>query len=139
MIRKQTQASIGDLRTRTIPAVPEHLAMGAARKVATLKRVGVLFVEREGRLIGVLDERVLAEAADDADVAETMAPIGACLHPAMSAGRALELFMRERVSVLPVALGMCALGALARADVEQLLARQRASTRRRAVRLRAAA
>ena len=88
-------------------------------------------------MIGVLGERVLAEAADDADVADTWrrsAP--GCIGVSADARSS---FMRERVSMLPVALGMFALGALARADVEQLLARQRASRRRRAVRMRAAA
>ena len=65
MARTHERHRIGDLPTQTIPAVPEHLSMGAARKVAALKQVGELFVEREGRLVGVLGERALAEAADD--------------------------------------------------------------------------
>ena len=54
MARTHDDTRIGDLRTRTIPAVPEHVTIGAARKVAELKRVAELFVERDGRLVGVL-------------------------------------------------------------------------------------
>jgi predicted transcriptional regulator len=121
MARKQSEPRIGDLATRTIPAVPEHLSMAAARKVAALKQVAVLFVERDGRLVGVLDERVLADAAEDAEVATCMASIGPCLHPAMSAARARELFIWSRVSMLPVTIGAFLLGALARADIERAL------------------
>ena len=131
-------ATIGDLRTRTVPAVPEHLTMAAAQKVAALKRVTVLFVERDGRLVGVLDERALAASPDDAEVAATMKTIGLCLHPATSVWRARELFIWSRVSVLPVTVGAFLLGAITRADVDEAL-RPRASARRRAVRARARA
>jgi CBS domain-containing protein len=130
---------VGDLRTRTIPAVPEHLPLGAARKVAALKEVAALFVERDGRLVGVLDERPLAEGADEAVVASLMTPIEACLHPAMSMGRAREAFMRSRVSILPVTFGALLLGAVARADIERAAAKPCAAARRRVARLRAAA
>src|SRR4029079_5159410 len=45
MARKQNESRIADLPTQTIPAVPDHLSMAAARKIAALKEVGVLFVE----------------------------------------------------------------------------------------------
>jgi len=112
--------------------------MAAARKVAALKRVTVLFVERDGRLVGVLDERALTASPDDAKVAATMQTIGLCLHPATSVWRARELFRWSRVSVLPVTVGAFLLGAITRADVEEAL-RPRASARRRAVRARARA
>ena len=72
MARKQKDIRIGDLQTRTIPAIPEHLSMAAARKVAALKQVEVLFVERDGRLVGALEEPVWRKAADDATVAASM-------------------------------------------------------------------
>jgi CBS domain-containing protein len=130
---------VGDLPARTIPAVPEHLPLGAARKVAALKHVEVLFVERDGRLVGVLGERPLADGADDVEVAALMTPIDSCLHPAMSLSRAREVFMQSRVSVLPVTFGALLLGALARADVEHAVPRPCAASRRRASRVRAAA
>jgi len=139
MARTQNDTRIGDLRTRTIPAVPEHVTIAAARKVAALKRVAELFVERDGRLVGALDARTLAAAADDADVATVMAPIDSCLHPAMPAARARELFIHSRTTILPVTFGALLLGALARADVEQALERRCAAARPRRVRLRAAA
>ena len=133
--RQKAETTIGDLRTRTVPAIPEHLTMAAARKVAALKRVTILFVERDGRLVGVLDERELAASADDAGVAATMRAIGPCLHPATSVWRARELFIWSRLSVLPVTVGAFLLGAITRADVEDAL-RPRHSERRRAVRAR---
>jgi CBS domain-containing protein len=139
MPRTQNDTRIGDLRTRTIPAVPEHVTIAAARKVAVLKRVAELFVERDGRLVGVLDERTLAAAAEDAGVASVMAPIDGCLHPAMSAARARELFIQSGAAILPVTFGALLLGAVARIDVEQLLAHRCAGARPRGVRLRAAA
>jgi CBS domain-containing protein len=131
--------TIGDLRTRTVPAIPEHLTIAAARKVAALKRVTVLFVERDGRLVGVLDERALSASADDAEVAATMTTIGLCLHPATSIWRARELFIWSRVSVLPVTVGPFLLGAITRADVDEALRPRGRSAGRRAVRARARA
>ena len=139
MARKQIEARVGDLRTLTIPAVPEHLSIAAARKVAALKRVADLFVERDGRLVGVLDERALAAAADDAEVAATMAPIDSCLHPAMPVARARELFIQARVPVLPVTFGALLIGAVVRADVEHALAGPCIAPKRRPARTRAAA
>jgi CBS domain-containing protein len=138
MIRRQNEPRVGDLPTRTIPAVAEHVTIGAARKVAALKRVEALFVERDGRLVGVLDEVALA-AADDADVAAVMAAVDGYLHPAMTAGRARELFIQSRASVLPVTFGALLLGAVTRADVEHALGRRCAAPRPRAARMRAAA
>jgi CBS domain-containing protein len=139
MARTKNETCIGDLRTRTIPAVPEHVTIAAARKVAALKRVADLFVERDGRLVGVLDERTLAAAAEEAEVSTVMAPIDVCLHPAMPAARARELFMQSGATVLPVTFGALLLGAVARGDVEQALARRCAAPGPRRVRLRAAA
>jgi CBS domain-containing protein len=139
MARTQNDTRIGDLRTRTIPAVPEHVTIAAARKVAALKHVADLFVERDGRLVGVLDERTLAAAAENADVSTVMAPIDGCLHPAMPAARARELFMQSRATVLPVTFGALLLGVVARTDVEQALARRCAAAGPRRPRLRAAA
>jgi CBS domain-containing protein len=139
MARKQTEARIADLPTQTIPAVPDHLSMAAARKIAALKQVGVLFVERGGRLVGLLDERALAEAADDDAIAVAMAPIGLCLHPAMSVAHAHDLFTLSRASVLPVAVGAFLLGTIARADVERALAPSSTGAQRRGGGTRAAA
>ena len=138
-MRRETEPRIGDLRARTIPAVPEHVTIAAARKVAALKQVADLFVERDGRLVGVLDARVLAGAADAAGVATVMAPIELCLHPAMPIGRAREMFIASGAALLPVTFGALLLGAVARGDVEQALARPCVGTRRRATRVRAAA
>jgi len=139
MARTHNDTRIGDLRTRTIPAVPEHVTIGAARKVAELKHVAELFVERDGRLVGVLNERTLAATDEGVGVETVMASIDGCLHPAMPASRARELFMQSGASILPVTFGALLLGALSRVDVEQALAHRGAAPRPRRARLRAAA
>ena len=139
MARRQIATRVGDLPARTIPAVPEHLTMAAARKVAALKEVGLLFVERDGRLVGIIDERALAEAGDDDTVGASMAPVSTYLHPAMPIARARGRFSLSGLSVLPVIVGAFLLGAVARADVDRALADARAEVRKRASRFRAAA
>ena len=136
---RQPEPHVGDLRTRTIPAVPEHLPLGAARKVAALKHVEALFVERDGRLVGVLGERALADGADDVEVAALMTAVDSCLHPAMSLARARAVFMQSRTSILPVTFGALMLGAVARADIDRAATKPCASTPRRMPRVRAAA
>jgi CBS domain-containing protein len=113
--------------------------MTAARKVAALKRAPLLFVERGGRLIGAIDERALADAADDAALGAIMAPIGPCLDPAMSIARARDLFSLARLPALPVAVGTFLLGAVTRGEVEQAFARTRTAVPRRTARFRDAA
>jgi len=139
MARREIENRVGDLPTRTVPAVPEHLTMAAARKIAALKRVGLLFVEREGRLVGIIDDRTLATAGDDAGVGAVMAPVGACLHPMLPIARARDLFSLSGQSMLPVSAGVFLLGAITRAEVEQALARARDDSQKRAPRFRAAA
>ena len=112
---------VGDLPIRAVPSIPAHLSMAAARKIAELKRTTVLFVERDGRLMGTLDEQDLIEAPDDAEVAACLRSIELCLGPATTAERARELFVRSRTTALPVAAGAFMLGAVSRADVERAL------------------
>ena len=72
---------VGDLPIRAVPIIPAHLSMAAARKIAELKRANVLFVERDGRLMGTLDEHALVEAPDDAQVTDCLRSIELCLGP----------------------------------------------------------
>jgi CBS domain-containing protein len=99
--------------------IPARLSMAAARKIARLKRVSLLFVEQGERLVGLVDARALARAPDDAGVAASMTPIRVCLHPAMSAARALDVLIRLGASALPVTVGAFLIGAVTRADVER--------------------
>jgi CBS domain-containing protein len=117
---------VGDLPIRAVPIIPAHLSMAAARKIAELKRATVLFVERDGRLMGTLDEHDLLEAPDDAAVADCLRSIELCLGPTTTAERARELFARSRTTALPVAAGAFLLGAVCRADVERALRSRRA-------------
>jgi CBS domain-containing protein len=112
---------VGDLPIRAVPVIAAHLSMAAARKVAALKRAGRLFVERDGQLVGALDEQALAGAPDDAPVVATMRPIDLFLHLTTPATRARELFIRARTDALPVAAGAFLVGAVWRADVERAL------------------
>ena len=110
---------VGDMPMRRIPVIAAHLSMAAARKVAALKRIDVLLVERDDQIVGTVDESVLA-AADDATVTATvMRPLGLCLRPAMSVAQAREVFVRARATVLPVIAGGFVFGAVARADIER--------------------
>jgi CBS domain-containing protein len=116
---------VGDLPIRAVPIVPAHLSMAAARKIAELKRATVLFVERDGRLLGTLDEHALVEAPDEAEVAACLRTIELCLGPGTTAERAQELFVRSCTSALPVTAGAFLLGAVSRADVERALRSRR--------------
>jgi CBS domain-containing protein len=110
---------IGDLEVLPIPVVPAHLRMDAARKVAALKRISLLLVERDERLVGFIGERALATEADAMPIAAVMKPLGACLRPGMSAAQARALFSRTGAAVLPVIAGGFVLGAVSRGAVER--------------------
>ena len=104
---------------RRIPVIAAHLPMAAARKVAALKRIGVLLVELEEQIVGTVDESVFAAAADETRTATAMKPLRLYLRPAMSVAQARELFVRTRANVLPVIAGGFVLGAVNRADIER--------------------
>lgn len=108
---------VGDLPARPIPVVASHLSMGAARKVAALKRIALLLVERDDHLIGIIDERALATAADDTPVVTATTPFGLSLRPTTSIAQARAIFIRTRAAVMPVIAGGFVLGAIARGDV----------------------
>ena len=116
---------VGDLPIRALPIIPAHLSMAAARKIAELKRATVLFVERDGRLMGTLDEHALVDAPDEAEVSGCLRMIELCLGPSTTAERAQELFIRSCTTALPVAAGAFLLGAISRADVERALRSRR--------------
>ena len=132
---------IADLPIRSIPALPAHLSMTAARKVAALKRAAALSVEIGGCLLGLVDERALAEAAGDAEIGAVARPIDLALslHPTTSALRARELFLLSRAAELPVVAGAFLLGVVSRADVERALRDDRLPRRARTTPLRAVA
>jgi hypothetical protein len=110
---------VGDMPMRQIPVIPAHLPMAGARKVAALKEIGVLLVEREEQIVGTLDENVLAAADDLTPTAAAMKPLALYLRPAMSVAQARDVFIRARTSILPVVAGGFVLGAVARSDIER--------------------
>ena len=113
------EPQVGDVPMRRIPVVPAHLRMGGARKVAALKGIGLLLVERDEQIVGTVDENALVDAADQTRTALAMRPLGLCLRPAMSMAQAREVFVRARATVLPVIAGGFVLGAVTRADLER--------------------
>ena len=110
---------VGDMPMRRIPVIAAHLPMAAARKIAALKRISVLLVERDEQIVGAVDESVLAAADDETVTATVMRPLGLCLRPAMSVAQAREVFVRARATILPVIAGGFVFGAVARADIER--------------------
>jgi CBS domain-containing protein len=110
---------VGDLAMRRIPVIPAHLPMVAARKIAALKGIALLMVELEDQIVGIVDETVLAAADDETRTGRAMNPLDFGLRPAMPIAQARELFLRARVSILPVIAGGFVLGAVTRADIER--------------------
>jgi CBS domain-containing protein len=110
---------VGDLPVVAAPAVPAHLTMSAARKIAELKRAPLLLAERDGILVGVIDERALLSAADDSEVAAAMKRLDHCLTPTTTLARARELLLRTGADALPVAAGALLLGVVTRAAIER--------------------
>ena len=62
---------VGDLPIRRVPVIPSHLSMDAARKVAVLKQIPLLLVERDDHIVGTIDERAFAA---DHDLTAVAAP-----------------------------------------------------------------
>jgi CBS domain-containing protein len=110
---------VADLTIRRIPVIPAHLSMAAARKVAQLKQVSLLLVERNDHIVGTIDEGALAADDDLTAVAAAMRPLATCLRPMMAVREARELFIRARATILPVVVGGFILGAVTRSDVER--------------------
>jgi CBS domain-containing protein len=113
---------VADLEIAPLPAVPLHLSMAFARKVAALTHALMLSVECEGVLLGLLDQRALFEAADEAVVATVMEPVSLCLDYMTPVAEARELFIRSGVAALPVVAGRFVLGMMSRTVVEWALA-----------------
>jgi CBS domain-containing protein len=124
-----TGQRVGDLPSRPIPVIAAHLPMAAARKVAALKQIALLLVERDDQIVGVIDERSLATAPDAMAVSEALKPLALSLRPSMSLARAQALFIAARAAVLPVVAGGFVLGAIARGEIEREIHRATEATR----------
>ncbi len=112
---------VAELPLAPAPAIPSHLTMAAARKVADLKRSTVLLVERDGRLAGVIDQHGLLASADDLRAGDAMRPLESCLAANTPLASARELFVRTGSAALPVAAGAFLLGVVTRAAVDRAL------------------
>jgi CBS domain-containing protein len=123
---RNRRSHIIDLPIHPAPVVPAHLPVGAARKIAALKRAAVLLVESGGRLLGLLDARTLAEAPADVSALTVARPVDLGIRPTTSVLRARELLLRARTTALPVAAGAFLLGVIHLADVERALGNDRA-------------
>jgi hypothetical protein len=110
---------VGHLPIRAIPVIPVHLSMAAARKVAALKQIALLLVERDEQIVGTIEEHALAAGHDAMPVADAMRALAPCLRPSTPVAEAREQFIRARAAILPVAAGGFILGAVTRAVVER--------------------
>ena len=119
----ETARRVGDLPLRAAPVLPAHLSMSAGRKVVELKGTTLLLVERDGRLVGVVDQNALLAAADDTRLGDAMKQLDGCLPATAPLGRARELFARTGAAALPVAAGAFLLGVIQRSAVERALRR----------------
>jgi CBS domain-containing protein len=113
---------VGDLMTKPVPAVPSHLSMAAARKVAALRSATHLLVEAGGRLVGVLDDRALAMGCDEDFIATCMAPLLISVGPMTTASRARELLVSHGADSLLVVAGIFVVGSVGRDRIERALA-----------------
>jgi CBS domain-containing protein len=114
-----TAARVGDLALITVPTVPARLPMSAARKIAGLKGAPLLLAERDGVLVGVVDERALLAAADDLEVGGVMRRMDLCVTPLTPLVRARELLLGTGADALPVAAGAMLLGVVTGAAIER--------------------
>jgi CBS domain-containing protein len=112
---------VGDLPLGAAPVLPAHLTMAAGRKVAELKKATLVLVERDGRLVGVVDQTALLSAADGEQLGDAMKRLDVCLAPTTPLARARELFARTGAAALPVAAGSFLLGVVERTAVERAL------------------
>jgi len=112
-------ARVGDLPLISVPAVPAHLPMAAARKIAALKRAPLLLAERDGVLIGVVDERALLAAADDLEVGQAAKRLDLAVTPSTPVSRARQLLLHSGADALPVSAGAFLLGVVTRAALER--------------------
>jgi CBS domain-containing protein len=104
------------------PIVPSHLAMLAARKVAALKSIGWLLVEAGGRLVGMVDQRMLAASRGDELVSACMTVLHIAVRPTTTLARAYAVLVQHRLPWLPVAAGRFIVGAVSREALEHALA-----------------
>lgn len=109
---------VAELELLPAPVIPAHLTMAAARKVAELKSASVLLVERDGVLVGILDQHALVATPDDVRAGGALRPLDVCLGATTSLARARELFVRTGSAALPVAAGALLLGVVMRAALD---------------------
>jgi len=110
---------VGDLQLRRVPVVPSHVSMATARKVALLRQISLLLVERDDHIVGTIDDRALDADHDTTAVAAAMRPLVTSLRPSTPLSEARELFIRARAAILPVVAGGVILGAVTRSDIER--------------------
>lgn len=116
-----TAVRVGEMAIGAAAVLPAHLPMMAGRKVADLKGATLLLVERDGQLVGLVDQRALVQAPDDVRLEDAMRRLDVCLTPATPLARARDLFLRTGAAALPVAAGAFLLGVVSRTAVERAL------------------
>jgi signal-transduction protein with cAMP-binding, CBS, and nucleotidyltransferase domain len=114
---------VGDVMTVALPTVPPWITMGAARRVAALKRIGLLLVADGQRMIGFLGPSVLAEAPDGDLVSAWTGRGVASVTPWTRVADARETMLKNRINCLPVLAGAFLIGVVTRDSLERTLVR----------------
>jgi CBS domain-containing protein len=115
--------AVAELMSRPAPIIPWQLTVAAARKIAALRPSGILLVEADGVLVGMLDSRALELASDGDPVTACMKSLRLAVRPTMTAERARELLIQQRLAAMPVVVGRFVVGTITRESVERSLAR----------------
>jgi CIC family chloride channel protein len=116
LTRGLTSADVDDWRLRTIQALVKPVTVSTSPETRLkdllaglpTRPVGRVYITEDNKLIAWLDPReVLArvnqqQLAPDATVASVARPVACALTQDMSLSQALEAFLRERATVLPV-------------------------------------
>ena len=123
---------VGDAMTTRGALIPPWFRMGAARRIAALKRVRHLFVEDGRKLAGMLDSRSLDSAADGDPVSAHVRSVATVLTPATSAVRALDAMARTAITGLPVVSGGFLIGLVTQQALHRVVRRARAGQAPRA-------
>ena len=118
-----TSPAIDTFMTGPAAIVPWQLSVSAARKVAALRPMGLLLVEADGVLVGMVDGRALDGAADTDPVTACMKSLRFGVRPTMTVARARELLILHRLTALPVVVGRFLVGTISRQAVERAIAR----------------
>jgi CBS domain-containing protein len=121
--------AVAEVMTVGAVAVPPWITVGAARRVAALKRVQQMMVEQDGRWLGTICSPDLDDAAERELVSARMRRPTTFVDPTTPAAQALRLLDRDGVDWLPVVAGALLVGLVTREALQRAVARARRPAR----------